>query len=82
MRAIPKWVEKIHEQSDKSEIARWEFFSFQSLHNFQLFPSFSIHATCFHPDAIQLIVGAGDKVLVYDAADGNLLDTLKGKENR
>lgn len=39
--------------------------------------TFSIHATCFHPDAIQLIVGAGDKVLVY-AADGNLIDTLKG----
>jgi hypothetical protein len=40
----------------------------------------SIHATCFHPDAVQLIVGAGDKVLVYDAADGNLIDTLKGKK--
>lgn len=39
----------------------------------------SIHATCFHPDAVQLIVGAGDKVLVYDASDGNLIDTLKGK---
>lgn len=40
---------------------------------------FSIHATCFHPEALQLIVGAGDKVLVYDAADGNLIDTLKGE---
>lgn len=43
------------------------------------FLHFSIHATCFHPDALQLIVGAGDKVLVYDAADGNLIETLKGK---
>lgn len=40
---------------------------------------FSIHATCFHPDALQLIVGAGDKVLVYDASDGNLIETLKGR---
>lgn len=40
---------------------------------------YSIHASCFHPDALQLIVGAGDKVLVYDANDGNLIDTLKGK---
>jgi hypothetical protein len=28
-----------------------------------------------------LIVGAGDKILVYDALDGNLIDTLKGKTN-
>jgi intraflagellar transport protein 122 len=38
----------------------------------------SIHAVCFHPEALNLLVGAGDKVLVYDATDGNLLDTLKG----
>jgi hypothetical protein len=43
------------------------------------FSLLSIHATAFHPEALQLIVGAGDKVLVYDASDGNLIDTLKGK---
>lgn len=24
MRAIPKWVEKIHEQSDKTDVARYK----------------------------------------------------------
>ncbi|CAO1305157.1 unnamed protein product [Diamesa tonsa] len=59
MRAIPKWVEKIHEQNDNS----------------------TIHATCFHPEALQLIVGAGDKVLVYDPSDGSLIDTLRGHKD-
>ncbi|KAG5666409.1 hypothetical protein PVAND_014438 [Polypedilum vanderplanki] len=62
MRAIPKWVEKIHEQGDKSDNA-------------------SIHAVCFHPEAYNLLVAAGDKVLVYDATDGNLIDTLKGHKD-
>jgi len=48
--------------------------------NFFVIFNCSIHATCFHPEALQLIVGAGDKVLVYDASDGNLIDTLKGKK--
>jgi hypothetical protein len=50
--------------------------------NFFVIFNCSIHATCFHPEALQLIVGAGDKVLVYDASDGNLIDTLKGKNKK
>lgn len=36
----------------------------------------------YHPDGSQLIVAAGNKLYVYSALDGNLLQTLKGhKEN-
>ncbi|XP_053684288.1 intraflagellar transport protein 122 homolog [Sabethes cyaneus] len=62
MRAIPKWVEKIHDPYDKNNIA-------------------SVHAVCFHPDGLQLIVGAGEKVLVYDSIDGNIISSLKGHKD-
>lgn len=42
---------------------------------------FSIYSTCYHPDALQLIVAAGDKVLVYEPNDGTLIETLKGHKD-
>ena len=38
----------------------------------------SIYDLCFKPDGTQLIVAAGNRVLVYDASDGSLLQPLKG----
>ena len=32
----------------------------------------------FKPDGTQLVVAVGNRVLVYDAADGDLLHSLKG----
>lgn len=40
-----------------------------------------IHSICFHPDGIQLIVGACDKVLVYEPSEGTLIDTLTGHKD-
>ena len=39
---------------------------------------FSIYDLCFCPDGSQLIVAAGNRVLVYDTTDGSLLQPLKG----
>lgn len=46
-----------------------------------VFIIFSVHSVCYNPDGSQLIVGAGDKVLVYDPIDGSLTDTLKGHKD-
>ena len=40
--------------------------------------SFSIYDLCFCPDGSQLIVAAGNRVLVYDTNDGSLVQPLKG----
>ncbi|XP_037078773.1 LOW QUALITY PROTEIN: intraflagellar transport protein 122 homolog [Pollicipes pollicipes] len=37
-----------------------------------------IHDMCFHPDGTMLVVAAGNRVLVYDAVDGSLIQPLKG----
>ncbi|XP_066967390.1 intraflagellar transport protein 122 homolog isoform X2 [Macrobrachium rosenbergii] len=37
-----------------------------------------IYDLCFRPDGSQLIVAAGNRVLVYDTADGALVQPLKG----
>lgn len=42
---------------------------------------FSVHCACFHPDAVQLIVGAGDRVLVYEPNEGTLIESLKGHKD-
>ena len=44
-----------------------------------LFSFQCIYDLCFRPDGSQLIVAAGQRVLVYDTADGSLVQPLKGK---
>ncbi|XP_045581276.1 intraflagellar transport protein 122 homolog [Procambarus clarkii] len=57
MRAVPTWVDKVHDR-DKVEQC--------------------IYDLCFRPDGSQLIVAAGNRVLVYDTTDGALVQPLKG----
>lgn len=42
---------------------------------------FSIHSICFNPEGTQLIVGACDKVLVYEPNEGTLIETLTGHKD-
>ncbi|XP_067012221.1 intraflagellar transport protein 122 homolog [Anabrus simplex] len=37
-----------------------------------------IYDLCFNPDGSQLVVAAGQRVLVYDTSDGSLIQPLKG----
>ncbi|XP_053624382.1 intraflagellar transport protein 122 homolog [Plodia interpunctella] len=37
----------------------------------------SVHTLCFSPDGTQLVVGAGEKVMVYDPRDGSLVQLLQ-----
>ncbi|XP_037299946.1 intraflagellar transport protein 122 homolog isoform X2 [Manduca sexta] len=37
----------------------------------------SVHAICFSPDGTQLVVGAGEKLMVYDPRDGALVQLLQ-----
>ncbi|XP_049885903.1 intraflagellar transport protein 122 homolog [Pectinophora gossypiella] len=37
----------------------------------------SVHSICFSPDGTQLVVGAGEKVMVYDPRDGALVQLLQ-----
>lgn len=46
-----------------------------------IYYTFSIHAVCYSPDGSQVIVAAGERVLVYDAGDGTLLNTLKAHKD-
>ncbi|XP_048590687.1 intraflagellar transport protein 122 homolog isoform X2 [Nematostella vectensis] len=57
MRAVPTWVDKVH---DKDKVEQ------------------CIYDLAFRPDGSQLIVAAGNRVLVYDTNDGTLIDSLKG----
>lgn len=43
-----------------------------------MFPAVSVWDLCYSPDGSRLIVAAGNRVLVYDATDGSLIQTLKG----
>lgn len=38
----------------------------------------SINDLCFKPDGTQLIVASGNRLIVYDPQDGNIIQTLKG----
>uniref|UniRef100_A0AAZ3P4Q2 Intraflagellar transport protein 122 homolog n=1 Tax=Oncorhynchus tshawytscha TaxID=74940 RepID=A0AAZ3P4Q2_ONCTS len=59
MRAVPTWIDKVHD-----------------LH---FLPS--IYDLAFKPDGSQLIVAAGNRVLVYDTSDGTLIQPLKGHKD-
>lgn len=41
----------------------------------------SVHSICFHPDGIQLIVGAFERVLVYEPNEGTLIQSLTGHKD-
>uniref|UniRef100_A0A8B9GVR8 Intraflagellar transport protein 122 homolog n=1 Tax=Astyanax mexicanus TaxID=7994 RepID=A0A8B9GVR8_ASTMX len=60
MRAVPTWIDKVHDR-DKVEQC--------------------IYDLAFKPDGSQLIVAAGNRVLVYDTADGTLIQPLKGHKD-
>ncbi|KAI0240368.1 intraflagellar transport 122 [Lamellibrachia satsuma] len=60
MRAVPTWVDKVHDK-DRVEQCVWDL--------------------CFRPDGTQLIVAAGNRVLVYDTNDGTLIQPLKGHKD-
>nr|XP_034307390.1 intraflagellar transport protein 122 homolog isoform X7 [Crassostrea gigas] len=60
MRAVPIWVDKVHDR-DKIDQCIW--------------------GLCFRPDGSQLIVAAGNRVLVYDTNDGSLIQPLKGHKD-
>ncbi|XP_067643813.1 intraflagellar transport protein 122 homolog isoform X2 [Eurosta solidaginis] len=40
----------------------------------------SVHSVCYHPEGKQLVVAAGDRVLIYDT-EGILLNTLKAHKD-
>ena len=42
-------------------------------------PFFSIYDLCFNPDGSQLVVAAGQQLLVYETNKGALIQPLKGK---
>lgn len=42
---------------------------------------FSIYDLCFNPDGTQLIVASGQRVLVYDATNGTLIQPLRGHKD-
>lgn len=42
-----------------------------------LFTLSSVHSICFNPDGTQLVIGAGEKVMVYDPRDGALVQLLQ-----
>ncbi|XP_013179593.1 PREDICTED: intraflagellar transport protein 122 homolog [Papilio xuthus] len=47
------------------------------IHEADKIESSCVHAICFNPDGTQLVVGAGEKVMVYDPRDGALVQLLQ-----
>lgn len=41
----------------------------------------SINGLCFSPDGSKLVVAVENRVLVYDAAEGELLNSLRGHKD-
>lgn len=41
----------------------------------------SIHSVCFNVDGSQLIVAAGERILIYEPNTGTLIETLKGHKD-
>lgn len=85
MRAVPTWVDKVHDR-DRVEQVSFLMIShyvllnalhladhiiiYQQLDYVYIFYFQCIYDMCFKPDGSQLIVAAGQRVLVYDASDG------------
>lgn len=56
------------------------YFKNYSTHTFLIWIKhfFSIYDLCFNPDGTQLVVAAGNQVLVYETTGGALVQPLKG----
>ncbi|XP_061864222.1 intraflagellar transport protein 122 homolog isoform X3 [Colius striatus] len=46
-----------------------------------VFPGINIYDLAFKPDGTQLIIAAGNRLLVYDTSDGTLIQPLKGHKD-
>ena len=44
--------------------------------------NYSIWSVAYKPDGTELLVAAGNRVLVYEGSDGQLLQALKGEFDR
>ena len=85
MRAVPSWVDKVHKLvMDKQFIATIIIILIMILlvkvHDREKNEQ-CIYDLCFRPDGTQLIVAAGQRVLVYDTNDGSLIQPLKGHKD-
>ena len=85
MRAVPSWVDKVHKLvMDKQFIATIIIILIMILlvkvHDREKNEQ-CIYDLCFRPDGTQLVVAAGQRVLVYDTADGTLIQPLKGHKD-
>ena len=40
-----------------------------------------VYDMCYRPDGSQLVVAVGNRVLIYDANDGDLVHSLKGHKD-
>ena len=64
----------------------WYFWAYISSAQNELLVNVILHFSsiwdlCFKPDGTQVIVAAGNRVLVYDANDGTLVQPLKGHKD-
>lgn len=87
MRTIPVWVYKVQ---DVNKIEQWYVYMclipcLKQIKYFEIieldFFLNSIYDLCFNPDGSQLVVAAGQIVIVYSSIDGSVIRTLKGKFN-
>ena len=85
MRAVPTWVDKVHDRDRVEQVSflmishyfllnalhlAHHIIIYQQLDYVYIFYFQCIYDMCFKPDGSQLIVAAGQRVLVYDASDG------------
>lgn len=58
-------------QTSQPPVAKFQFLAIPS----------SVHSVCYSPDGSQLVVAAGERLLIYDPNDGSLLNTLKAHKD-
>ncbi len=72
MRTLSLWSDRVPERGDRSGGAA----TFAGGGN-----SNTVWSTTFKPDGSQLVAAVGNRVLVYDSCDGDLLHSLKGHKD-
>ncbi|CAG0915966.1 unnamed protein product [Notodromas monacha] len=75
-------VDWLQEEIEKIEDYKIILFTFATAKTLIIVASpfkFSIYDLCFKPDGTQLVVAAGNRVLVYDTNDGSLIQPLKAR---